>query len=114
LKYIRGYVGYNKIKAYVSYPILKDVLSYQDFLGTRWKWVSNIYEYELDINPTNIIKGQGLAKMLAVSDEETIKMGENDQVNVFLSELENEEWNSKIIYYLNNISFLEHLLDHKE
>jgi hypothetical protein len=56
LKHFRSYVGYNKIKAYVPYPVVKDVLSQQDFLGTRRKWVSKIQEYDLDIKPTKIIK----------------------------------------------------------
>jgi hypothetical protein len=65
-----------KIKAYVPYPTVKDVLSQQDCLGTRGKWVSKIQEYDLEIKPTKIIKGQGLAKMLTESNEEAIKMGE--------------------------------------
>jgi hypothetical protein len=37
LKHFRNYVGYNKIKAYVPYPAVKDVLSQQDCMGTRGK-----------------------------------------------------------------------------
>jgi hypothetical protein len=66
------YVGYNKIKAYVPYPVVKDVLSQQDFLGARGKWISQIQEYELDIKPTKVIKGKGLAKMLIEGNEEAI------------------------------------------
>jgi hypothetical protein len=51
--------------------------------------------------------------MLIESNEEAIKMGENDQVNVVLSEFEHDEWYSDIIYYLKNISCLDHLVDHK-
>jgi len=46
-----------------------------------------IQEYELNIKPTKIIKGQVLTKMLIENNEEVIRMGENDQVNVVLSEL---------------------------
>jgi hypothetical protein len=42
LKHFRNYIGYNKIKAYVSYLAMKDVLSQQDCMGTRGKWVSKI------------------------------------------------------------------------
>jgi hypothetical protein len=109
LKHFRSYVGYNKIKAYVPYPIVKDVLNQQYFLRTRGKWVSNIQEYDLDIKPTKIIKGQGLTKMLTESNEEAIRMDENDQVNVVLSELEHDEWYSDIVY----LSCPDHLVDHK-
>jgi hypothetical protein len=61
LKQFRNYVSYNKIKSYVPYPAVKDVLSQQDCMGTRRKWVSKIQEYDLEIKPTKIIKGQGLA-----------------------------------------------------
>jgi hypothetical protein len=30
-----------------------------------------------------------------------------------VSEIENDEWYSDIIYYLNNITFHDHLVDHK-
>jgi hypothetical protein len=64
LKHFRTYVGYNKIKAFIPYPAVKDVLSQQDCLGSRGKWVSQIQEYDLEIKPTKIIKGKGLAKMM--------------------------------------------------
>jgi hypothetical protein len=61
LNNFRNYVGYNKIKAYVPYPTMKDVLSQHDCMGTRGKWVSKIQEYDLEIKPTKIVKGHGLA-----------------------------------------------------
>jgi hypothetical protein len=42
VKHFRNYIGYNKIKAYVPYPAVKDVLLQQDCMGTRGKWVSKI------------------------------------------------------------------------
>jgi hypothetical protein len=72
LKHFRNYVGYNKIKAYVPYPAVKDVLSQQDCMGTRGKWVSKIQKYDLEIEPTKIIKGQGLAQTLTESNQEAI------------------------------------------
>jgi hypothetical protein len=75
LKHFRNYIGYNKIKAYVPYPTIKDVLSQQYCMGTRGKWVSKIQEYDLEIQPTKIIKEQGLSQMLAESNQEAIQMG---------------------------------------
>jgi hypothetical protein len=113
LKHFRNYIGYNKIKAYVPYPAVKDVLSQQDCMGTRGKWVSKIQEYDLEIKPTKIIKGQGLAQMLTESNQEAIQMGESEQVNVMISELEHDEWYSDIVYYLKNLSCPDHLVDYK-
>jgi hypothetical protein len=112
LKQFRIYVGYNKIKAYVPYPAVKDVLSQQDCMGTRGKWVSKVQEYDLEIKPTKTVKEQGLAQMLTENNEEPIKMGENEQVNVVVSEIEHDEWYSDIIYYLKNLSYPDHLVDY--
>jgi hypothetical protein len=113
LKHFRNYVGYNKIKAYVPYPAVKDVLSQQDCMGTRGKWVSKIQEYDLEIKPTKIIKGQGLAQILTERNQEAIQMGESEQINVMISELEHDEWYSDIVYYLKNLSCPDHLVDYK-
>jgi hypothetical protein len=87
LEHFRNYMGYNKIKAYIPYPTLKDVLSQQDCMGTRGHWVSKIQEYDLEIKPIKIIKGQGMAQMLIQSNQEAIQMGESEQINVVVSEL---------------------------
>jgi hypothetical protein len=106
-------VGYNKIKAFVPYPTVKDVLSQQDFLGSRGKWVSQIQEYDLEIKPTKIIKGQGLEKMMTKINQEAIEVGQKEQVNIVVSEIENNEWYSDIIYYLKNLTCPDHLVEHK-
>jgi hypothetical protein len=113
LKHFRTYVGYNKIKSFVPYPAVKDVLSQSDGLGDRGKWISQIQEYDLEIKPTKIIKGQGLAKMMTKGNEEAIKAGEIDQINVTSHELEKDEWYVDVIYYLKNLTCLDHLPDYK-
>jgi hypothetical protein len=113
LKHFRTYVGYNKIKAFVANPTPKHVLSQHDCLGSRGKWMSQIQKYDLEINPSKIIKGQGLAKMLTEGNQEAIEVGEKEQVNVVISETENDKWYSDIIYYLKNLTCLEHVVDHK-
>ena len=69
LKHFRTYVGYSKVVGYVPHSAVKEILSQQDCLGIRGKWVSKIQEYDLDIKPTKLIKGQGLAKMMAKGNE---------------------------------------------
>jgi len=44
----------------------------------------------MEIKIGKIIKGQGLAKMLEESNEEAIEIGEKEQVNIVLRELEEE------------------------
>jgi hypothetical protein len=92
LKHFRAYVGYNKIKSFVPYTVVKDVLSQQDFLGSIGKWVSQIKEYDLEIKSTKIIKGQGLAKIMIEINQEAIEVGENEKINFIASEIKNNEW----------------------
>ena len=47
-------------------------MSQQDCLGIRGKWVSKIQEYYLEIKPTKLIKGQGLARMLTQGNEKAL------------------------------------------
>jgi hypothetical protein len=82
-------------------------------METRGKWVSKIQEYDLEINPTKIIKGQGLVQMLTEINQEALQKGESEQVNVVFSELEHDEWYSDIVYYLKNLSCPDHLVDYK-
>jgi len=51
--------------------------------------------------------------MLVDSNEEVIEVGEKEKINIVLSELEEEEWYSDIIYYLKNLKCLDHLVNHK-
>jgi hypothetical protein len=51
--------------------------------------------------------------MLTESNQEAIQLGESEQINVVVSELEHDEWYSDIIYYLKNLSCPDHLVDYK-
>ena len=65
LKHFRTYIGYSKVIGHVPHAAVKDILSQQDCLGIRGTWVSKIQEFDLEIKPTKLIKGQDLARMLA-------------------------------------------------
>ena len=60
LKYFRVYILHSHIIAYIPNIVVKDILS-QDPDGKRGKWIVVILEYDLEIKPTKLIKGQGLA-----------------------------------------------------
>ena len=47
--------------------VVKDILS-QDPDRKRGKWIAVILEYDLEIKPTKMIKGQGLAQLMAKSN----------------------------------------------
>ena len=62
LNHFKTYIGYSKTIGYVTHAVVKDILSQQDCLGIRGKWVSKIQECDLDSRPTKLIKGKGLSK----------------------------------------------------
>jgi hypothetical protein len=65
LKAFRTYILQSKIIAYVPSAVVKDILIQPDIDGRRSKWIAKILEFDLEIRPTKLIKGQGLAKLLA-------------------------------------------------
>ena len=74
LKHFRTYVRYSKVVGYVPHSAIKDILTQQDCLGIRGKWVSKIQKYDLEIKPTKLIKGQCLAKMMTEGNEQALGM----------------------------------------
>ena len=67
LKDFRVYILHSHIISYVPKIVVKDILL-QDPDGKRGKWIAVILEYDLEIKPTKLIKGQGLAQLMAESN----------------------------------------------
>jgi hypothetical protein len=68
LKAFRTYVLHSKIIAYVPTNSVKDILVQPDSDGRRGRWLAKIQEFDLEVKPTKLVKGQGLAKLLAESN----------------------------------------------
>ena len=51
----------------MPHSVVIDILT-QDPDGKIGKWIVVILEYELEIKPTKLIKGQGLAKLMVESN----------------------------------------------
>jgi hypothetical protein len=51
--------------------------------------------------------------MMIESNEEAIEVGEKEHINIIISEIKNNEWHSYAIYYLKNLTFPNHLVEHK-
>ena len=56
---------HSKILAYVPNIVVKEILVHPNSEGKRGRWIAKIMEYDVEINPTKLIKEQGLAKLLA-------------------------------------------------
>jgi hypothetical protein len=68
LKSFRTYVLHSRIIAYVPTSSVKDILVQPDSDGRRGRWLAKIQEFDLEVKPTKLVKGQGLEKLLAESN----------------------------------------------
>jgi hypothetical protein len=68
LKAFRVYVLNSKIIAYVPSASVKEIFIQPNINGKISKWISKILEFDLEIKPTKLVKGKGLAKLLAESN----------------------------------------------
>ena len=65
LKAFRFYILHSKVLAYVPLATVKDVLTQPDIDGNKSKWISKLIEFDIEVKPTKLVKGQGLAKLMA-------------------------------------------------
>jgi hypothetical protein len=72
LKDFRIYVLHSKVTAYIPSTSVKDILVQPDIDGKRSKWIAKVLEFDLEIRPTKLIKGQGLAKLLAEANHKDL------------------------------------------
>jgi len=84
LKYFRVYILYSHVIAYVPNVVVKDILTQDGVDGKRGKWIATILEYDLEIKPTKLIKGQGLAKLMAETNFQALDIN-------LIAELDNEQ-----------------------
>ena len=64
LKDFRVYVLHSHVRAYAPNAVVRDILTQPDPDGRRGKWIVSLLEYDLEIKPTTLVKGQGLAQLM--------------------------------------------------
>jgi hypothetical protein len=115
LKAFKTYVLHSKIIAYVTTSSMKDILVQPDSDGRRGRWIAKIQEFDLEVKPTKLIKGKGLAKLLAESnfkaldinfpqesDEDTDlnELNEETSINKIEEKFLSSSWYKDIVSYL--------------
>eukprot|EP00253_Pinus_taeda_P016414 PITA_16414 len=84
-----------------------------DLEGRRGKWITALLEYDVEIKPTKLVKGQGLEKLMAESKLHSLNINlittmfdENEEgSSILVSEMfVLSPWYSDIIYVLQNLS----------
>lgn len=108
IKDFRVYILYSHVIAYVPNTIVKDILTQEGIEGKRGKWIANILEYDMEIKPTKLIKGQGLAKLMTETRFQALDINELDNEQEMATPqihqaLLQSPWYADIIYVLLNL-----------
>ena len=74
----RVYILYSHVVAYIPNVVVKDILTQDGIEGKRGKWIANILEYDIEIKPTKLVKGQGLAKLMTETNFQALDINELD------------------------------------
>ena len=112
---------HSNISAYVPNATIKEILTHPDSEGKWAKWIAKIMEYDVEIKPTNIVKGQGLAILLADSNCEALGLhliagqpiqGElqigKDKKHI-MDKYAKSEWYADIVHFLLHLQCPAHL-----
>ena len=109
LKDFRVYELHSRIIAYLPSNAIKDIFTQPNPEGRRDKWIVVLLENDLEIYPTKLIKGKGLAKMLAQSNSEVSGVNfldslldnpVQDEVNQVNRDIYASPWFKEILYVL--------------
>ena len=111
LKFFSIYVFHSEVLSYFPNISVKEILVQPDSEGKRRRWIAKIMEYDVDIKPTKLVKGQGLAKLLAESNCQVLDLHlvaeqlvqdsstKYDKEHIFNRYLDSP-WYEKIVYFL--------------
>lgn len=64
VKYFRCYLMGATVITFVPTVVAKDIFSQQEVSSRRCRWINRIHEFNIDIQITKLVRGQGLAKLM--------------------------------------------------
>jgi hypothetical protein len=93
LAHFRPYFWNVRIIAYVSHPMVKEILIQNDSNGIEGRWIANIQEYDLEVRPTKLFRGQVLAKLMVENNLEVVQDQQvSPQENILTEPFNNFDW----------------------
>ena len=112
IKDFRIYIMHSHVIAFVPNTVVKEIFTQDDPNGKRGKWIANLLEYDIEIRPTKLVKGQGLAKLMTQSNFDCLDMNFIAEISELLEEdkelipieekLILSEWYRYIIFFLHH------------
>jgi hypothetical protein len=115
VKHFRSYLLKSRTKVIVPYPAVRNLLVQKELGEKRANWVTSLQKYDLEITPSQIVRGQGLCKL--VVDSETEQQKDNDTSHLehhnhsLICSTQNlmSPWYDDIRHYLQHGSAPRHL-----
>jgi hypothetical protein len=105
IAHFKTYILSTHVIAYVPHSPVKILLNQQLREGRWANWLAKLQEYDLEIKPLKVVKGQGLCKFMTGIEALSIPPPNGFGVIVQRTSLENFEWYKDIIFYLKSGSF---------
>jgi hypothetical protein len=108
VSYFRTYILTSHVISYVPYPPIKMMLSQQLREGRWANWLAKLQEFDIEIKPLKVVKGQGLCKLIGGIEAVNIDPSSmNKNISIQDEMVEKFEWYKDIIFYLKSMgSFL--------
>lgn len=105
VKHFRYYILHSHATVYVPHSAVKSILTQQDIgMNSRATWISKIQEFNLDIKPTKLVRGQGLCKWIVESKDEV-----QEELPLVLFVGLQDSWFADVAFYLTYGECPEHL-----
>ena len=85
---------------------VKDIFSQQEVSGRRCRWINRIQEFNIYIQITKLVRGQGLAKLMIEANLEENQINQfDDSCRDNLCHIDTSDWYRDVIYYLQNMKY---------
>ena len=94
LKEFRVYIMHSHSIVFVPFAAIKDILTQAKPNGRRTKWIATLIEIDIQIRPTKLVKGQGLAKLMTQSNYEALGVNFFEHCTDIMAQQEEEQVHS--------------------
>ena len=109
LNEFKVYILHSHSTVFVPSVAIKDILAQAKPDGRRAKWIATLLEYDIEIRPTKLVKGQGIGKLMAQSNHEALGINFFEPCTYIITQVEEGQvhpnfcassWYKDIVYVL--------------
>jgi hypothetical protein len=115
VKHFQSYLLKSRTKVIVPYPAVRNLLVQKELGEKRENWMTSLQEYDLEITPAQIVRGQGLCKLVVDSVEEqqsqinVLTINQHSENQICCTQVVANSWFDDIKFYLTHSSSPHHL-----